>query len=698
MSAEENVGQGAMHNETILIQDQYPNDDPPEREYYWRLASHFSQIAAETIESLQEEAAIRALQLSNGQTIEVGPRKIQDMIIVLESRSGLICEKDDQGANIHVTFPEKDKRGRLKRDRFFTGARVEAITMDVAGKSVDLRERGRDPKDVDIKTKIMSLAKEAGDEAQRKGDEIDRKIVNENFKYHPPFLQKPVIASVRLEREINLDIDLIGRLTSAAYAYCREKGGRGIAEVKVQLARFTEHVVIARGRGCLVDQIIPRTALGIYVKSVKGSEAFATIRGSFGTMEECLRRYLRDGDNQDLFAIVQQLSQRTLAEIYDLDRAEGAGILGSKAPIILSPQVAGVFAHECFGHPAEGDIIRENFLDQSAQIKLKSRLGSQVSDHPRFSVIDTPEATLVVDGETVHRFNWGSYVIDAIGEQAKVCTIVENGHMVEAMTDLHCHEEVIAGLQNVISRMNNRGLSGSSRRENYSMPALIRMRNTFILPDQTGPASKEQMAAMYQEFKVKKGVYVKSSSGGWVDTRNGTFNIKGHLCYLIENGMVTEKPIKDVNITGKLSDLLSSIGGLGNAKTMHHTFSGFCGKNNQWVPVDGGGPLVFLKEAQIGGGSFRAWSEFVGDYARQTEEVAVGKRAPDQVMVREIEDLRKPEEPQPQIACVLTSYLPFDIMRRVIIGEGRERTTHQIIWDTNKEQYRLVERRDPHGL
>jgi hypothetical protein len=181
-----------------------------------------------------------------------------------------------------------------------------------------------------------------------------------------------------------------------------------------------------------------------------------------------------------------------------------------------------------------------------------------------------------------------------------------------------------------------------------------------------------------------------------VDTRNGTFNITGNLGYLIENGMVTNKPVKDVNITGKLGDIPAMIGGLGNVASMHHTFTGFCGKNNQWVPVDGGGPLMFLKETQVGGGSYRSWTQIVEEYAHQLEEVQTRKRATHQVVIPEIEEFRKPDEPAMQI-CLVTEVLPFDLFRRVITGE-KTYPTHEFVWNEKEERHQLTERRDRHVL
>jgi hypothetical protein len=116
------------------------------------------------------------------------------------------------------------------------------------------------------------------------------------------------------------------------------------------------------------------------------------------------------------------------------------------------------------------------------------------------------------------------------------------------------------------------------------------------------------------------------------------------------------------------------------------------------VRVDGGGPLIFLKDAQIGGGSVRGWMEFMEDYASKLEEAKDRKRAMAQVVVPEISSHRRPEEPEQRICCVLTAILPFDIMSKVLAGERRQYTTHELIWDPNLNEHRMVERTDPHGL
>jgi predicted Zn-dependent protease len=666
-------------------------------EYYASLAEDFGRSAERAVESFQEDAGSREATLSSGATQKIAPRKVDDVIVYSDSRSGAIVETEEKG-NIKaiVTPVEKDRRGKVKRGRFYLGAQVEAVTMAPTAKAVNLRPRAKDPTDFEITTQVDAVIRDVIPEAQRRAESVDKKITEENYEYFPPRHEPPVVASVPTRGEIDIDVDLMARLVAAAKERVYDRGGGRIDTVHVQMARFDEHKVIATASGTRVSEVTPRTSFVIMLRTTKGSEAFVARRGSMGTMEECLRRYRKEDDQTDLIAIVRELADEAVAVATDLDRAQGAAIVGTEFPVILSPEVAGVLAHEVFGHPAEGDIIVENRRDKSSKIQLKSRLGAQLSDNPKFFVLDTPFPDLVINGQRVHRFNWGAFVHDGYGTLAKDCRIVEAGIMVEAMTDMHCHEEVVSGLS-VARRMNERGFSGSVRRENYSVAPLIRMRNTFILPDPQGPTTPEEMAAKYPVFKTKKGLYIAKCAGGWVNTQDGTWVIKGTLCYLIENGHVTNKPVANATITGNLSKTMSLIGGIGNAKSMTESFTGFCGKDDEWVPVDGGGPLIFIEHAQLAGGTFRTWFKIVEEFAQQIEEVKVGKRSRDQLYVREIAEASgTPGRPHPNV-CLSTTFLPFPFFTSIITGKGRQHPTHDLVWDEEAKEYRVVERGDPYG-
>ena len=57
---------------------------------------------------------------------------------------------------------------------------------------------------------------------------------------------------------------------------------------------------------------------------------------------------------------------------------------GGTYPVILNPDLAGVFTHEAFGHYSEADLI-EDSPSMLEKLQLITRIG-----HPDLSIIDDP--------------------------------------------------------------------------------------------------------------------------------------------------------------------------------------------------------------------------------------------------------------------------------------------------------------------
>ncbi|MBI4836899.1 MAG: TldD/PmbA family protein [Candidatus Portnoybacteria bacterium] len=647
--------------------------ETPQKDDYAELTGKFQNFTAEATESSQER----------------GPSEIKIVSAYIDARTGVICETDENGIP-HIIAPGEDppdSQGKKKRQRFFIGLQTEATTKDTAIKSVSLG-KGRNPKVFTISKQTHDLLEPTIEAAQQAGHAIQKKIDEQNYEWFPIFLEPPKTNSVYEDRESKPNLELIKDLVAFGRETVIDNLGSRAQEVKAKLLKWTEHYIYGDNLGNQTDQVVPRVAFTIQVKTKDGNEAFGVIAGAMGTIQEVLTRYIPDdapAEEKELKNVIKKLATRVSDEATDLDRAQGTGILGSECPVILAPQVAGVLAHEVIGHPSESDIICANRREKSAQAQLKPRLGAQVSI-PQCNIIDTPDATRDFDGKII-KHNFGALPVDGHGTKGKTITIVKSGIMIGVLNDRKTLEEIVTGLKEDIARqIRETGLSGSVRREKYDNPPQVRMRNTFILPDPNGPTTKEEMAASIP--KNKKGVYIKSCNGGWVNTTTGDFAINGRLCYLIENGQITDKPIKSVIIKGNIMKFAQLIKALGNAQTMHHTFTGYCGKNNQWVPVDGGGPLVYLESAQIGGGSgpFHAWSELVKEYCRQSREVKEGKRPEESVYFPEIAEVVGPEENHYNI-CLVSEILPDDELKAWIMGT-KNYSSHEI---TNGE---IVERND----
>lgn len=622
------------------------------RDDYWNLTSDFTQIVKRAKQGYQEKAPGRGIE-------HVG--------LFMGSRTGIICKTDERGIpQIIVTGEEVDNQGQKKAQRFFIGLQAEAATKDKAFLSSNLAEKETNVKEFEVSSHGYELARSTVKEAQKAGEKIQRKIDEENYEWFPVFHVKGEKKSVNEDQEPKINLDLIVNLVAQAQQVIRQELGAKIKKVEVLFLKWTENMEYADTDGMKIDQIIPRVAFSISVKTKNDSEAFGSIRGSMGTISEVLHRYNENGKERELSRIVQELAKEVSKEAIDLDRAQGVSILGTECPVIFSPEAAGVLAHEIFGHPSEADIICQNRRSKTAKVNLKSRIGAQVSDHSTFSIIDSsrPDTTL---GKKQIKYAFGSLVVDDQGCPGKETKIVDKGIQVSVLNDRYTFNEILDGLKDeIVKGMREYGLSGNVRREKYDLPPLVRMTNTYILPDENGPSSKEEIATKIP--KNKKGVYIKSCSGGWIDINEGIFVINGNLCYLIENGIITDKPIRGVKITGNITKFTGSIKAIGSSKTIGRTFTGYCGKDNQWIPVEGGGPLIYIENAKLGGLEYyRPWSELVEEYNQQHREVLNGQRQKDNLYFPEIAEFRGKETSQAQV-CLLTAAMSVEDEVNLILG------------------------------
>ena len=226
-------------------------------------------------------------------------------------------------------------------------------------------------------------------------------------------------------------------------------------------------------------------------------------------------------------------------------------------PVILDPELAGVFAHEAVGHASEADLVLEGGS------VLENKIGEQIAS-PLVSVIDDP---------TLHEY--GYYPFDAEGVQSTKTTIIKDG-----MMESYLHSRETA------ARLG--GIPGHSRAQGYSMP-IVRMSNTYI---DNGNSKFEEMLE-----DIGNGMYLIGSRGGQVNTGEGVFQFNAEKGYLIENGELTTL-LRDVSLSGNTLEILKNVNMVGNDLTMH---SGRCGKNGQLAPVTDGSPHISITKALVGG-------------------------------------------------------------------------------------------------
>jgi TldD protein len=224
---------------------------------------------------------------------------------------------------------------------------------------------------------------------------------------------------------------------------------------------------------------------------------------------------------------------------------------------VFSPEFAGIFAHEAFGHGTEADMF----------LKGRSRgqdyLGQPVAA-PIVNMYDAPD----LGGET------GGYFFDHEGQIATTTQIIEKGILVRAITDLFSAHAL--GIPR----------TANGRRESFARKAYTRMSNTFF---GAGDADFSDMLAT-----IRHGFYLERPSNGMEDPKGWGIQLEGHMASEVVDGKLTGRVFSPVIVTGYVPELLSSITMVGRHREI--TGLGMCGKGyKEWVKVTDGGPHLRLK-------------------------------------------------------------------------------------------------------
>jgi TldD protein len=227
---------------------------------------------------------------------------------------------------------------------------------------------------------------------------------------------------------------------------------------------------------------------------------------------------------------------------------------------IADPSVAGVIAHEAFGHGVEADMFLKGRA--RAQYYINRRVAS-----PIVTMIDDPS----IPGA------YGSYFFDDEGEIARPTVIIEDGILRRSLTDLYSAYQL------------NIPRSANGRRESYERKVYARMSNTIFQP---GEAEKEDLVA-----GISRGILLEKAESGMEDPKNWGIQVKAHLGREIRHGKLTGRIYSPVGITGYVPKLLKSISACSQDL---HLEGGTCGKGHkELVPVADGGPYIVFR-ARLG--------------------------------------------------------------------------------------------------
>jgi TldD protein len=230
---------------------------------------------------------------------------------------------------------------------------------------------------------------------------------------------------------------------------------------------------------------------------------------------------------------------------------------GGTFPVILGPDVVGVFVHEAFGHLAEADLTLSGSV-------LMDKLGKKIA---------SDVVTFYDDGTIKGAF--GSFKYDDEGVPAQKTVLVEDGVVVGLMHNRETAQKLKAKP------------TGNARAEDFRVEPIIRMRNTFMEP-------KDHLFAELVEG-IKFGYYFKSFRGGQANL-DGTFQVGIQEGYEIINGEVGA-PVRDASISGNTLETLLKVDAAGKDFGLS---PGRCGKGQTAFESDGG-PHIRVKGVLVGG-------------------------------------------------------------------------------------------------
>jgi len=279
----------------------------------------------------------------------------------------------------------------------------------------------------------------------------------------------------------------------------------------------------------------------------------------------------QDGDVQRAFEGVSRpagfetvVGHETLAETVArraVDLLSAHRVEGGRYAVICNPRLAGVFAHEAFGHLSEADFIYSNPKAQEMMV-LGRRFGHDILN--------------IVDDGSIPSLR-GTHKYDDEGTPTGRTELIRNGVLVGRL-----HSRETAG------KMGDEP-TGNARATSYRYPPIVRMTNTFI---EGGDTPLDEMIR-----DVDLGIYACDAFGGQTALEN--FSFSAAYAYMIRKGEIGEL-VRDVVLSGNIFVTLEHIDAVGNDFRWDEGF-GMCGKGQGGLPVGMGAPHIRIRDVLIGG-------------------------------------------------------------------------------------------------
>jgi TldD protein len=236
-------------------------------------------------------------------------------------------------------------------------------------------------------------------------------------------------------------------------------------------------------------------------------------------------------------------------------------VKGGKYDILLNPGMAGVFAHEAFGHFSEADSIEHNKAFRE-RMRIGTKLGSR-------------HVTIIADSTMPKTL--GFYKYDDEGMAVRPVELMKKGVLTGRLHSRRTAAEF------------DEPISGHCVAEDYNFAPIIRMGTIFIKP---GDRKFDELLE-----DVRDGLYLCDPKGGQTTGDNFTFGTQyGHL---IEDGRLGAM-VRDTNVIGNLFTTLANIRAVGSDFKLSER--GGCGKGAQTnIKSAHGGPHMAVKDMVVGG-------------------------------------------------------------------------------------------------
>ena len=263
-----------------------------------------------------------------------------------------------------------------------------------------------------------------------------------------------------------------------------------------------------------------------------------------------------EGANENMVSLVmEKLPKKMDALLHKAHMLSTAkAIVPGMYDVICAPSIAGLIAHEAFGHGVEMDqFVKDRAL-------AKEYVGKYVAS----PIVNMKDGAASADSVA-------SFFFDDDGVLAGDTQIIKDGILITGISDLASAVQL------------GTAPTGNGRRECSRHKGYARMTNTFF------EAGKDKLEDMISS--VKHGYYLCDTNNGMEDPKNWAIQCVAEYGIEIVDGKLTDNWVSPVVMSGYVPDLLKSITMVSD--DVEIVGAGACGKGyKEWVRVSDGGPAL----------------------------------------------------------------------------------------------------------